>query len=60
VNAWMISMVLSFTVLMSFSIGVIAAYALMSVILHAFRSVQTPPEEAKPVLLARNAQAGAD
>lgn len=54
-------MVLSFTVLMSFSVGVIAAYALVSGVLYAFRSVhQTDPDEVKPVLMARNAQAGAD
>ena len=56
----MVSVVVSFTVLMSFSVGVVAAYAMVSGILYAFRSVQPEPDEAKPVLLARNAQAGAD
>jgi len=56
----MISVVLSFTVLISFSVGVIAAYGLVNGILSAFRSVQPEPDEAKPVLMARNAQAGAD
>jgi hypothetical protein len=58
-NAWTISVVLSFTVLMSFSVGVIASYGLVSGILYAFRSLQPEPDEAKPVLMARNAQAGA-
>lgn len=56
----MVPVVVSFTVLMSFSVGVVAAYAMVSGILYAFRSVQPEPDEAKPVLLARNAQAGAD
>jgi hypothetical protein len=58
-NAWLVSVVLSFTVLMSVSLGVIAAYGMVSVIFFAFRTSHAQPE-AKPVLLARNAQAGAD
>lgn len=58
-NAWLVSVVLSFTVLTSVSVGVISAYGVVSAILYAFRSAQAE-SEAKPVLLAHKAQAGAD
>jgi hypothetical protein len=59
-NALLVSSVLSFTVLISVSLGVIAAYGVVNGILHLFGSHTRLQTEPQPVLLARNAQAGAD
>jgi len=59
-NALLVSTVLSFTVLISVSLGVITAYGVVNGILHLFGSHTQPQAEPQPVLLARNAQAGAD
>jgi hypothetical protein len=59
-NALLVSTVLSFTVLISVSFGVIAAYGVVNGILHLFSTQTHQAAEPQPVLLARNAQAGAD
>jgi hypothetical protein len=59
-NALLVSTVLSFTVLISVSFGVIAAYGVVNAILHLFSTQTRQAAEPQPVLLARNAQAGAD
>jgi len=57
-NAWVVPFVISLTVLFSVSLGVVTAYAAVNGILLLF--AHSRPAEAQPVLLARNAQAGAD
>jgi hypothetical protein len=58
VNAFYASIILSFTVLLAVTIGILAAYSVVNGILFAFgRQTQPQPQ---PVLMARNAQAGAD
>jgi hypothetical protein len=59
-NALLVSTVLSFTVLISVSLGVIAAYGAVNGILHLFAGQTRQQAQSQPVLLARNAQAGAD
>jgi hypothetical protein len=59
-NAWVVSIVISITVLISVSFGVITAYAVVNGILHLFAGHARLQAEAQPVLMARNAQAGAD
>jgi len=59
-NALLVSTVLSFTVLISVSLGVITAYGVVNGILHLFSTQTRQAAEPQPVLLARNAQAGAD
>ena len=59
-NALLVSTVLFITVLMSVSLGIVAAYAMVSGILHLFVAQTHPAAQPQPVLLARNAQAGAD
>ena len=61
-NAWVVSVVLSLTVVTSVSAGILAAYGLVSGILFAFAILPKPqPEPAtQPVLMARSASAGAD
>jgi hypothetical protein len=59
-NALLVSSVLSFTVLASVSLGIMAAYCLVNGILHLFAAQRPAQTEPQPVLLARNAQAGAD
>jgi hypothetical protein len=56
----LVSSVLSFTVLASVSLGIMAAYCLVNGILHLFAAQRPAQAEPQPVLLARNAQAGAD
>jgi hypothetical protein len=58
-NAWVVSVVLSLTVVTAVSFGIVAAYGAVNGILYLFASVR-PQVEAKPVLLTRNASAGAD
>ncbi len=58
-NAWVVSLVISLTVLFSVSLGIASAYAVVNGILHLF-AAQARPADPQPVLLARNAQAGAD
>lgn len=58
-NAFYASVILSFTVLLAVSVGILAAYSLVNGILSAFGR-QARPEPQAPVLMARNAQAGAD
>jgi predicted outer membrane lipoprotein len=62
VNAFYASTILSFTVLLAVAFGILAAYSLVNGILFAFgrQSQSTPVSQAQPVLMARNAQAGAD
>jgi hypothetical protein len=57
-NAWVVSLVISLTVLLSVSLGIVAAYGVVNAILFLFAAHTRP--EPQPVLLARNAQAGAD
>jgi hypothetical protein len=61
-NAWVVSVVLSLTVVTSVSAGILAAYGLVSGILYAFASLPKPQPEPvpQPVLLARSASAGAN
>jgi hypothetical protein len=59
-NAWVVSTVISLTVLISVSLGVIAAYGVVNGILHLFAGHARLQDETQPVLLTRNAQAGAD
>ncbi|HKA16996.1 MAG TPA: hypothetical protein VKN18_01660 [Blastocatellia bacterium] len=54
------STVLFFTVLISVSFGVIAAYGVVNGILLLFSTQTRQAAQLQPVLLARNAQAGAD
>jgi hypothetical protein len=58
-SAWVVPFVISLTVLFSVSFGIIAAYGAVNGILHLFASHKTAVEP-QPVLMARNAQAGAD
>jgi hypothetical protein len=62
VNAFYASVILSFTVLLSVSVGILAAYSLVNGILFAFgrQSQPLPQSQPQPVMMARNAQAGAD
>jgi hypothetical protein len=60
VNAFYASAILSFTVLVAVGFGILAAYNLVNVILFAFGRQSRPQPQPQPVLLARNAQAGAD
>jgi hypothetical protein len=60
VNAFYASVILSFTVLLSVSIGILAAYSMVNGILFAFGRQSRPQPQPQPVLMARNAQAGAD
>lgn len=57
-NALFALLVLSFTILLALSLGILAAFSMVNTILYAFGHHSHP--EPKPVLLARNAQAGAD
>ncbi len=59
-NAFYASAILSFTVLLSVAFGILAAYSLVNGILFAFGRQSSPQPQSQPVLLARNAQAGAD
>jgi hypothetical protein len=59
-NALVVSTVLFFTVLISVSLGVIAAYGVVNGILLLFSTQTRQAAQLQPVLLARNAQAGAD
>ncbi len=59
-NALFVSLVLSFTVLLSVTIGVVTAYSVVTAILYSFSRQSRPLPEPQPVLLTRNAQAGAD
>ncbi len=61
-NAFYASLILSFTVLLSVSSGILAAYSLVNGILFAFGRQSQPQQQTQtqPVMLARNAQAGAD
>jgi hypothetical protein len=58
-NAWVVTLVLPVTVATAVALGVVASYGAISGILHALSASQPQPE-AKPVLLAQKAQAGAD
>ena len=58
-NAWVVSIVLSLTVVTAVGLGIMAAYGAVNGILYLFANYR-PQLEPKPVLLARNAQAGAD
>ena len=60
-NAFYVSAILSLTVFLAVSFGILAAYTLINAVLATFGR-QTRPSESKPqpVLMARNAQAGAD
>jgi hypothetical protein len=60
VNAFYASVILSFTVLLSVSFGILAAYSLVNGILFTFGRQPQPRPEPQPVLMARNAHAGAD
>ena len=55
----MVSVVLSLTVASAVAFGIVAAYGAVNGILYLFASVR-PQLEPKPVLVARNASAGAD
>ena len=59
-NAFYASVILSFTVLLAVAFGIVAAYSLVNGILFAFGRQSEPQPEPRPVLMARNAQAGAD
>ena len=59
-NAWVVSIVISLTVLISVSLGVVAAYGAVNGILLLFAGHTRLQADAQPVLMARNAQAGAD
>jgi nitrate reductase NapE component len=58
-NAWIVFLVLSFTVLTAVSVGIVAAYGAVNWILFAFGTHARPQRAPKPVLVA-HAQAGAD
>jgi hypothetical protein len=60
VNAFYVSAIVSLTVLIAVSFGILAAYTLINGILVAFGRQTRPQLQRQPVLLARNAQAGAD
>ena len=60
VNAFYASLILSSTVVLAVSFGILAAYSLVNGILFAFGRQSQPQEQPQPVMLARNAQAGAD
>jgi hypothetical protein len=60
VNAFYASIILSFTVLLSVSLGILAAYSVVNGILFAFGRQSRPQSQPQPVFMARNAQAGAD
>ena len=57
-NAFYASVILSFTVFLAVAFGIAAAYTLVNGILFAFG--RQPQPEPQPVLMTRNAQAGAD
>ncbi|HVO64614.1 MAG TPA: hypothetical protein VMT53_27075 [Terriglobales bacterium] len=60
-NAFYASVILFFTVLLAVTFGIAAAYALVNGMLFAFGRQSRPQLlQPQPVLLARNAQAGAD
>ncbi len=60
-NAFYVSAILSLTVLLALAFGIVAAYTLVNSILFAFGRQSHPRQsQPQPVLLARNAQAGAD
>ncbi len=59
-NAFYASVILSFTVLLAVTIGILTAYSLVNAILFAFGRQSHPQPQPQPVLMARNAQAGAD
>ena len=56
----MVPFVISLTVLFSVSFGVVAAYGVVTGILHLFAASTRVQPQPQPVLLAHNAQAGAD
>jgi hypothetical protein len=60
VNAFYASVILSLTVILAVTVGILAAYSLVNGILFAFGRQTAPEPQSQPVLLARNAQAGAD
>jgi len=60
VNAFYASVILSFTVLLAVVFGIAAAYTVVNGILFAFGRQSRPLPQSQPVLMARNAQAGAD
>ena len=59
-NAFYASAILSLTVLLAVAFGILAAYFVVNGILFAFGRQTRPQPQPQPVLLARNAQAGAD
>jgi hypothetical protein len=59
-SAWVVPFVISLTVLFSVSLGIAAAYGAVTGILHLFAANTRVVAEPQPVLIARNAQAGAD
>ncbi len=60
-NAFYVSAILSVTVLLAVALGIVAAYTLLNGILFAFgRQSHAQQSQPQPVLLAHNAQAGAD
>lgn len=59
-NAFYASVILSFTVFLAVAFGIAAAYTLVNGILFAFGRQSRPQPQPQPVLMARNAQAGAD
>jgi hypothetical protein len=60
VNAFYVSVILILTVLLAAGCGILAAYSLVNGILFVFGRQTRPQPQPQPVLLARNAQAGAD
>lgn len=59
-NAFYVSAILSLTVFLAVAFGILTAYSLVSGILFAFGHQSRPQPQPQPVLLTRNAQAGAD
>lgn len=59
-NAFYASIILSFTVVLSLCVGILTAYSLVNGILFAFGRQSHPLPQPQTVLMARNAQAGAD
>ncbi len=59
-STWVVSLVVSLTVLISVSLGIAAAYAVVNGILYAIADHSQPRTAPQGVLMARNAQAGAN
>lgn len=59
-NAFYASVILFCTVLLAVAFGIAAAYSLVNGILFAFGRQSRSEPQPQPVLMARNAQAGAD